>query len=136
MLGFTTERVTPAYRTYAEQLIRHGYGLPLWIPESRNFGDVVIGDVGYFTEGAFYRLFNIMCPVDSPANSRGVPEHFIPIADREEDIVERTSHFIPPSAVFTAQSMHREVNASANAAISSRHVPFQECRPYMSFCCS
>ena len=42
-----------AWDVYAEQLFPLGYGYPLWSP-----GKVLLGDVGYLTEGQFHTLFN------------------------------------------------------------------------------
>ena len=122
ILGLTSGHTTPAYRTYAEQLVRLGHGLPLWIPEPRSLGEVAVGDVGYFAEGAFYRLFNIMKPADSPENPRGVPEGFVPIGGIEEDVVDRTPRMIHPSALFTTQSMHLKVSAAVSAALPARYL--------------
>lgn len=61
---------------YAEQLIRLGLGYPLWEPEPTEYGEVLLGDVGYTTEGAFYRLFNAIRPENDPVNAQGVPENF------------------------------------------------------------
>ena len=49
---------------YADQLIPLGRGLPLWEPEPTGLGEVLIGDVGYVDEGAFFRLFNAMLDAD------------------------------------------------------------------------
>lgn len=109
--GGNPNRVMPAYRTYAEQLIVHHHGHPLWIPEPRNFGEVQVGDVGYLAEGSFYRLFNIMTSSDNP---RGVPENFVPMETRKDDLIESNDHLINPGAIYAVQSMHREVNASVS----------------------
>lgn len=61
---------------YAEQLIPLGRGFPLWEPEPTGLGEVLIGDVGYVDEGAFFRLFNAMLDADDPMNAGGVPEDF------------------------------------------------------------
>ena len=61
---------------YAAELSSRGHGLPLWIPEPTEQGEVLIGDVGYVRRGAFYRLFNVTRPADDPINEGGVPDGF------------------------------------------------------------
>lgn len=68
-----------AANVYAEQLITRGHGWPLWVPEPSKEGEVLIGDVGYIYDGAFFRLFNVIYPEDHEVNNGGVPEGFVPL---------------------------------------------------------
>ncbi|KAH9933270.1 hypothetical protein B0H21DRAFT_699524, partial [Amylocystis lapponica] len=62
-----------------EQLFRRGHGFPLWDPEPTRMGPVLVGDVGYIREGAFYRLFNATRPAEDTLNTRhGVPIGYRP----------------------------------------------------------
>ncbi|KAI0365467.1 WD40 repeat-like protein [Pilatotrama ljubarskyi] len=68
-----------AYNIYAKQLFPYKKGYPLWHPEHTKFGEIQIGDVGYYRSGAFFRLFNAILPADEPSQQEyGVPEDFIP----------------------------------------------------------
>ncbi|OCH90342.1 hypothetical protein OBBRIDRAFT_605307 [Obba rivulosa] len=50
---------------YVRELLVLGKGLPIWDPEPPiPHGEVHIGDVGYFWQGAFYRFFNTMSSVE------------------------------------------------------------------------
>ncbi|CCM03868.1 uncharacterized protein FIBRA_06019 [Fibroporia radiculosa] len=68
-----------AYNVYAEQLSRIGYGYPLWDPEPTEYGEVIIGDVGFVSEGAFYRLFNATRPADDTSQKLRVPDGYRPL---------------------------------------------------------
>ena len=68
-----------ASRLYAEQLVKQGLGLPLWLPEPDPYREVQIGDVGFIRDGGFVPLFNIMYPASDDVNEKGVPENFVPI---------------------------------------------------------
>lgn len=68
-----------AANVYAEQLLSRAHGWPLWEPEPTKEGEVLIGDVGYIYDGAFYRLFNVTFSEDHEINKGGVPEGFVPL---------------------------------------------------------
>ncbi|KAI0685405.1 hypothetical protein BC835DRAFT_521192 [Cytidiella melzeri] len=68
--------MTSAAEIYAAELSSRGHGLPLWIPEPTDSGEVLIGDVGYVWRGAFFRLFNVTRAADDPVNRDGVPDDF------------------------------------------------------------
>lgn len=71
---------TVAAEIYAEQLVRLGYGHPLWQPEpDATRGEILVGDVGFVTEGCFIRMFNAMRPSEDPVNQAGVPDGFTPL---------------------------------------------------------
>lgn len=66
-----------AAQVYARELRSHNYGEPLWQPEPSQYGEVLIGDVGFIEDGRFYRLFNAALPADDPVNAEfGVPDGF------------------------------------------------------------
>lgn len=64
---------------YAQQLFRLKHGYPLWDPEPTKHGEVLVGDVGFINEGAFYRLFNATLPPGDPLNKYGVPDGYEPL---------------------------------------------------------
>ncbi|GLB34411.1 hypothetical protein LshimejAT787_0112950 [Lyophyllum shimeji] len=67
----------PAHDTYARELSELGRGYPLYYPEPHpEDGSVRLGDVGYTSEGAFYRLFNVSLPAEDPSQRFGVPNDF------------------------------------------------------------
>ena len=50
---------TPVWDIYASEL-GEGYGHPMWYPEpSKETGSIEKGDVGFFLDGSFRRLFNV-----------------------------------------------------------------------------
>ena len=63
---------------YREQLRSLCVGLPLWNPNPpETIHNVAIGDVGYFHEGTFICMFNVMLPWDHPSNGNfGKPEPY------------------------------------------------------------
>ncbi|KZS99992.1 uncharacterized protein LAESUDRAFT_765027 [Laetiporus sulphureus 93-53] len=61
---------TLPHEIYVEELSPCGHGYPLYRPEPTIFGEVLIGDVGFFEDGAFHRLFNATRPADGPKNNR------------------------------------------------------------------
>jgi hypothetical protein len=61
--------VEPPFHTYREQLGLLHQGLALWKPNPGNlYARVSIGDVGYVSEGAFIRMFNVGLPWDDESN--------------------------------------------------------------------
>ena len=74
--------VEPPFQTYREQLWSLYQGLPLWEPNPGGLYDrVSIGDVGYVSEGAFIRMFNVRLPWDDESNRRfGIPDRYDPLA--------------------------------------------------------
>ena len=73
--------VEPPFHTYREQLSSLYEGLALWKPDPGNLYDKVsIGDVGYVSEGAFIRMFNVRLPWDDESNRRfGLPDRYDPL---------------------------------------------------------
>ncbi|KAI8984808.1 WD40 repeat-like protein [Trametes punicea] len=72
---------TAAHSIYAQQLLPKKCGYPLWYPEPGKFGEVQIGDVGYFHGGGFYRLFNAVAPREAQ-QEYGVPDDYVPFVVR------------------------------------------------------
>ncbi|TCD67663.1 hypothetical protein EIP91_012173 [Steccherinum ochraceum] len=62
----------PAWQIYAEQLARRGHGHAMWYPEAVTHQEDVqgepieVGDVGYFQEGIFKRIFNAFDDQNNP----------------------------------------------------------------------
>ena len=62
-----------AWDVYARQLVKLGYGYPLWKPSPGEDGEIKIGDVGLLMEGGgFLRIFNTITREDD--NHRNLPE--------------------------------------------------------------
>ena len=51
---------------YSSSLRNLALGEPLWEPEPSSNGQIKYGDVGYITEGRFFRLFTRCCSVAAP----------------------------------------------------------------------
>jgi hypothetical protein len=68
------------FNIYQEQLTSLYRGLALWRPnpvEDAYYDQVSVGDVGYISEGAFIRIFNVTLPWNDESNRRlGEPEHY------------------------------------------------------------
>ncbi|KAI0637495.1 WD40-repeat-containing domain protein [Trametes polyzona] len=88
---------TAAFNIYAKQLISKKHGYALWLPEPTKFGEVHIGDVGYFRDGGFYKLFNATVPEDAQ-QKWGVPEGYTPFRISEY-LLNETRNVIPVSLV-------------------------------------
>ena len=57
------------FNVYQEHLSSPPLGLALWKPSPENLYDQVsIGDVGFLSEGAFIRMFNVTLPWDDKSN--------------------------------------------------------------------
>lgn len=104
---------------FAEQLVGRGHGLPLWRPEPTKFGEVLIGDVGFVDEGAFYRLFNAMRRQDDPINRRGVPEEFVVLSVNLDDLLHTDEEYLSPGPVHTATTTAHSLEAGAGAGCGS-----------------
>lgn len=98
LITLNTMSPHPPYQIYSDCMAVAGMGLPLWKPEPSKHGDILIGDVGFVSEGMFHRLFSATHAKDHEINKRGVPDDFIPLDDSkiEEDIRYRLDHFLPP----------------------------------------
>lgn len=99
---------TPA-DIYADQLVRLGYGYPLWEPEPTKHGEVLIGDVGYVLDGAFYRLFNAMRGADDPVNAAGVPEEFEVLRVGTRLLYQSNDDFLQPGPLHTTSMTSRQI---------------------------
>ena len=67
------------WNIYADQLLYHGYGYPLWMPDfDPSVSEAEIGDVGWLQDGGFYQMFNSM-KAKGEAQLRGaVPSGYEP----------------------------------------------------------
>ncbi|SRR5258708_729644 len=74
--------VDPPFHVYREQLSSLYHGVGLWKPNPEGLYDKVsICDVGYVSDGAFIRMFNVRLPWDHESNSRlGEPDHYDPLS--------------------------------------------------------
>ena len=70
--------VEQPFNVYREQLSSLYHGLALWKPSPEGLYDrVAIGDVGYISEGAFIRMFNVTLPWDDASNrTLGIPDRY------------------------------------------------------------
>jgi hypothetical protein len=102
-----------AAEVYAEQLLSKAHGLPLWIPEPSKFGEVLIGDVGYVYDGAFYRLFNVTHPPDSSVNCRGVPENF-EVLTYDPCLLHRVDKYLDAGVICSKSVKRVDVAASGS----------------------
>ena len=70
--------VEQPFNVYREQLSSLYHGLALWKPCPEGLYDqVAIGDVGYISEGAFIRMFNVTLPWDDASNrTLGTPNRY------------------------------------------------------------
>ncbi|CAL1702007.1 unnamed protein product [Somion occarium] len=105
-----------AYINYAEQLAPRGYGYPMWFPDFPiHNNEILMGDVGWFDEGKFHRLFNALKPADDPLNAKfGVPTGFVPLR-WDERMVDRTENFLPPGIHATSSVRHNAAEGNVQA---------------------
>ncbi|EKM58867.1 uncharacterized protein PHACADRAFT_248967 [Phanerochaete carnosa HHB-10118-sp] len=82
-------------KIYPASLALLGQGYALWRPEPHITGEPQIGDVGYVSEGAFVRLFNI---------NNTTPEHQVSFWDTQFEIVPT----LPPN-VFRIDQRHDSI---------------------------
>ena len=74
--------VEQPFNVYREQLSSLYHGLALWKPNPVEdvYNQVSIGDVGYVSEGAFIRMFNVTLPWDNESNKTfGEPYVYDPL---------------------------------------------------------
>lgn len=113
-LRYLTHRYIPPFRcystqhimrsplvSYAEQLIGQGHGFPLWHPEPGPYGEVQIGDVGFFSKDAFIRLFNVMRSKDDVLNKDGVPVGFVQLETAGASGLQQHHRTLPPGYIVT-----------------------------------
>lgn len=97
----------PPFNVYRNQLSYLPHGLALWNPETR----VTIGDVGYFFEGTFIRLFNVLLPFHHISNRRPFcPPYYKPL---DRDLLD-----IPRSYFTRAQYYSHNVSTVTKAGIN------------------
>ena len=61
------------YEVYQNHLFKLKKGYPLWEPEPTEQGEILIGDVGFLSEGGFRRLFNACRSEESRSNGQDEP---------------------------------------------------------------
>ena len=100
--------VDTPFTVYRDELSM-SHGLALWNPSHRKmiYDGVSIGDVGYFYEGTFIRMFNVTLPWDHPSNRLfGAPESYY---DLLYGYTTRTELHLP-GEVFTSRFVTAETN--------------------------
>ena len=64
---------------YADEHLHHGYGYPLWMPDSDpSVSEAEIGDVGWLQDGGFYQMFNSMKAEGEPQVRGDIPSNYVP----------------------------------------------------------
>jgi hypothetical protein len=103
-----------AAKVYVEQLRKLKHGHPLYEPER----EVHVGDVGFFLEGAFCRLFNVLLPADHPAHQAiGLPPYFAPleILRHHQDV---NANYLGPQALHTQSVEKPAIEVELNACVA------------------
>ncbi|KAJ7031580.1 hypothetical protein C8F04DRAFT_693829 [Mycena alexandri] len=105
------------HQIYSSQLEQLKYGYALWCPEPETghnfqYAEVRPGDVGYFQEGGFCRLFNVSLPEDDQENSLGVPDGFEPLHLPKGGVLTRDP-FLPAQALRSSSVYDVERSAKA-----------------------
>ena len=99
---------------YARELRAHGYGEPLWQPEPSQYGEVLIGDVGFIADGRFYRLFNATSAADDRVNAEfGVPDGFVPLQYNKRVHLQTNENYLPPGPICSKSMVLAKVDGNA-----------------------
>lgn len=82
--------VDEPYNVYRERLSSLHHGYALWEPEpvKRLYNKVSIGDVGYVSNGFFYRMFNVTRQWDHLSNQKfraSEPDNYEPMKEDDFD---------------------------------------------------
>lgn len=106
----------PPFHTYREQLGSLYQGLALWKPNPGDlYARVSIGDVGYVSEGAFIRMFNVRLPWDDESNGTlGIPDQYDPLGFDHLNIRRETFGEVN----HCSRCVFRDVNANNIQAAS------------------
>ncbi|KIM80566.1 hypothetical protein PILCRDRAFT_526493 [Piloderma croceum F 1598] len=107
-----------AYETYAHALITKGHGHPLWQPDPGEYAPVELGDVGYFHEGAFVKLFNASKDIHSWSNRLGLPEGHTPL--QVGDIVCKTPLAKSPGYISSEGVFQKVADLNAMTGTSGK----------------
>ena len=102
---------------YQEKLSLLSQGMPLWEPSPHKpvYGQVSIGDVGYVSEGAFIRMFNVILPWDDESNRKlGEPAPYEPLNSDKRDISRTTFG----TTDYCSYSVTRDENTNIELAAS------------------
>ncbi|OSD01916.1 WD40 repeat-like protein [Trametes coccinea BRFM310] len=67
-----------SFTVYAKELFSKQLGFPLWFPEPTEQGETLIGDVGYYYDGGFYRMFNAIASAEEQTDAEP-PDDFVPL---------------------------------------------------------
>jgi hypothetical protein len=101
-------------RAYARELYRLGHGTALYEPES----EVYVGDVGFFHEGGFFRLFNVILPADHPLQQASrVPDDFKPL-EISARFWKTNAEYFGPQALHTRTVKKRETDGDIDHSAS------------------
>jgi hypothetical protein len=103
-----------AAKVYVEQLRKLKHSHPLYEPER----EVHVGDVGFFQEGAFCRLFNVLLPADHPAHQPiGLPANFEPLEILPHHL-DVNSQYFGPHALHTQSVENPAIEAELTAYVT------------------
>ncbi|KAJ3552475.1 hypothetical protein NM688_g4134 [Phlebia brevispora] len=113
-----------AHEIYRDQLSKLGHGVPLWIPEPearrpQSGGEVRIGDVGYFEDGQFVRLFNVLPLENRPGDHLEGPPYSIDPLIYNDRLLRNQPKYLQEGLYGNGISHHAQVgvNAAANAVV-------------------
>ncbi|EKM58644.1 uncharacterized protein PHACADRAFT_89112 [Phanerochaete carnosa HHB-10118-sp] len=101
---------------YADQLRNHGHGEPLWQPEPSQYGEILIGDVGFIEDGCFYRLFNCTLAAEDPVHADfGVPHGYVPLEYNKRALLQTKENYLPPKPIYSKSISQFKGEAGATA---------------------
>lgn len=104
---------------YAEQLRSHGHGEPLWQPEPTQYGEVLIGDIGFIEDGCFYRLFNSTLAADDSINADlGVPHDYVPLQYNKRALLQTKENYLPPKPIYSKSISQFKAEVGASGQVS------------------
>jgi hypothetical protein len=109
--------VEQPFNVYQEQLTSLFHGTALWRPNPVEdiYDQVSIGDVGYISEGAFMRMFNVTLPWEDESNRRlGEPYRYDALTFNGTRIDRETFGQVD----YYSRGVSREENAGNTLAMS------------------
>ena len=91
---------TEVYRAQLAQYQYHGHAL--WRPDpSSSYGNIEIGDVGFFHEGAFKRLFNVIREDSTPS----LPGNLERMRDYNASLEDTQESYIAAETTMASQKV-------------------------------
>ena len=103
-----------AAQIYADELMSHHYGMPMWSPEPPDGGEVRVGDVGFLQDGAFCRLFNATPRDEGDDSPFDLPENFESIIIPQY-LIRSTPNYLPQSPISSRTARKVDVTGELSA---------------------